>query len=119
MDVIYEPLDFTARLAALVPKPRVNLTRFQEVFAPNSKYRAQVTPAKRSRGGRLREGFGAVMPLDTLMGQRKPPVPTADPTVDEASLPAASTRNDGLFFYTPRSRVSTCSSVMPCSGSGG
>jgi hypothetical protein len=31
------PLDFIARLAALVPKPRVNLTRFYGVFAPNSK----------------------------------------------------------------------------------
>jgi len=44
-------LDFIARLAALVPKPRVNLTRFHGVFAPNSKYRARVTPAKRGRGG--------------------------------------------------------------------
>ncbi len=39
-----------ARLVALVPKPRVNLTRFHGVFAPNSKYRALVTPAKRGRG---------------------------------------------------------------------
>jgi len=50
--VIFEPLDFIARLAALVPKPRVNLTRFHGVFAPNSKYRARVTPARRGRGGR-------------------------------------------------------------------
>jgi hypothetical protein len=28
--VIFEPLDFIARLAALVPKPRVNLTRLDE-----------------------------------------------------------------------------------------
>ena len=27
-DVVFEPLDFMARLAALVPTPRVNLTRF-------------------------------------------------------------------------------------------
>ncbi len=47
--VIFEPLDFIARLVALVPKPRVNLTRFHGVFAPNSKYRALVTPAKRGR----------------------------------------------------------------------
>ena len=47
---IFEPLDFIARLAALVPKPRVNLTRFHGVFAPNSRYRARVTPAKRGRG---------------------------------------------------------------------
>ena len=50
--VIFEPLDFIAHLAALVPKPRVNLTRFHGVFAPNSKHRARVTPAKRGRGGR-------------------------------------------------------------------
>jgi hypothetical protein len=36
-------------LAALVPKPRVNLTRFQGVFAPNSSLRVQVTPDQRTR----------------------------------------------------------------------
>jgi hypothetical protein len=30
--VIFEPLDFIASLAVLVPKPRVNLTRFHGVF---------------------------------------------------------------------------------------
>jgi hypothetical protein len=30
--VIFEPLDFIAKLAALVPKPRVNLTRFHGVL---------------------------------------------------------------------------------------
>ncbi len=47
--VIFEPLDLIARLVALVPRPRVNLTRFHGVFAPNSKYRALVTPAKRGK----------------------------------------------------------------------
>jgi hypothetical protein len=59
--VVFEPLDFIARLAALVPaapahpcargirtsmyvKPRVNLTRFHGVFAPNSNLRSRVTP---------------------------------------------------------------------------
>ena len=48
--VIFEPLDFIARLAALVPRPRVNLTRYHGVFAPNSQYRALVTKAGRGRG---------------------------------------------------------------------
>jgi hypothetical protein len=48
--VVFHPLDFIARLAALVPKPRVNLTRFHGIFAPNSKHRALVTPAKRGKG---------------------------------------------------------------------
>jgi len=52
--VIFEPLDFIARLAALVPKPRVNLTRFHGVFAPNSKHRALVTSAKRGKGSKAK-----------------------------------------------------------------
>jgi Putative transposase len=48
--VPFEPLDFIARLAALVPKPRVNLTRFYGVFAPNSKHRTGITPARRGKG---------------------------------------------------------------------
>ena len=46
--------DFIARLAALVPKPRVYLTRFHGVFAPNSRDRASVTPGKRGRGAKPR-----------------------------------------------------------------
>ncbi len=53
--VLFEPLDFIARLAALVPKPRVNLTRYHGVFAPNSAHRAWVTKAGRGRGGRRPE----------------------------------------------------------------
>ena len=51
--VIFEPLDFISRLVALVPKPRVNLTRFHGVFAPHSKYRARVTPARRGKGQKI------------------------------------------------------------------
>jgi hypothetical protein len=40
--VIFEPLDFIAKLVALVPKPRVHLIRFHAVFVLNSKYRMQV-----------------------------------------------------------------------------
>ncbi len=54
--VIFQPLDFIARLAALVPKPRVNLSRFHGVFAPNSKHRALVTPAKRGKGNKTKGG---------------------------------------------------------------
>jgi hypothetical protein len=48
--IIFEPLDFIARLVSLVPRPRVNLTRFHGVFAPNSHYRVLVTPAGRGKG---------------------------------------------------------------------
>jgi hypothetical protein len=44
--VLFEPLDFISKLAALVPAPRVNLTRFHGVFAPHSQYRAIITPSR-------------------------------------------------------------------------
>ncbi len=40
---------FHRQAGGLVPKPRVHLTRFHGVFAPNSDWRAQVTPAKRGQ----------------------------------------------------------------------
>lgn len=50
--VILEPLDFIARLAALVPKPRVNLIRYHGVLAPNANHRGEVAPLGRGRGGK-------------------------------------------------------------------
>jgi hypothetical protein len=44
--VLLEPLDFIARLAALLPRPRLNLTRFHGVFAPNFKYRKCIVPQR-------------------------------------------------------------------------
>ena len=39
-------MEVMGRLAALVPRPRVNLTRFHGVFSPNSKLREHVVPQK-------------------------------------------------------------------------
>ena len=46
--VVLDPL-FIARLAALVPRPRLNLTRFHGVFAPNCKHRESVVPKRKPR----------------------------------------------------------------------
>jgi len=42
--MVYEPLDFLGKLAALVPPPRGNLVRYAGVFAPNAKLRADIVP---------------------------------------------------------------------------
>lgn len=47
--VEFEPVEFIAKLAALVPPPRVHLTRFHGVFAPNANWRAQLTPSGRGK----------------------------------------------------------------------
>ena len=39
---LFEPLDFVARLAALVPRPRTHLVRYHGIFAPNARQRALV-----------------------------------------------------------------------------
>ena len=74
--VVLSPMEFIGRLAALVPKPRVNLTRFHGVFSrgglpPNSKLRKYVVPQHPveepenpkpkaySRPGRVRMGAAA------------------------------------------------------------
>jgi hypothetical protein len=44
--MIFEPQDFIARLASLVPKPRAHLTLYHGVFAPASALRAQVVPKR-------------------------------------------------------------------------
>ena len=65
--IVIEPLDFMARLAALVPPPRMHLTRYHGVFAPHSKLRAAVTPAHR--------GTGASKPPATAAESARPPTP--------------------------------------------
>lgn len=50
--VIFEPEDFIARLAALVPAPRAHLSRFHGVFAPHSALRERVVPKREACAGR-------------------------------------------------------------------
>jgi len=40
--VLFEPLDFIARLAALVPRPRAHLVRYHGLFAPNANHRQHI-----------------------------------------------------------------------------
>ncbi|HIG44689.1 MAG TPA: hypothetical protein EYQ14_29750 [Gammaproteobacteria bacterium] len=44
--MLFSPLDFLSKLAALVPRPRHNLVRFHGIFAPNSKMRKLIVPGK-------------------------------------------------------------------------
>jgi len=64
--VIFEPLDFLARLAALVPSPGVNLTRYHGVFGANHHLRAWIVPGK---GGRESsgQGLGGALPKHAAM----------------------------------------------------
>jgi hypothetical protein len=51
-----KPVEFIAKLAALVPPPRAHLTRFHGIFAPNANLRGQLTAAHRGKGGAATSG---------------------------------------------------------------
>jgi hypothetical protein len=42
--ILFSPVDFLSKLAALVPRPRHNLVRYHGIFAPNSKMRKLIVP---------------------------------------------------------------------------
>jgi hypothetical protein len=62
--VAFDPVDFMARLAALVPKPRVNLTRYHGVLAPNHRWRGEVTPAKRDKAPKMGSNAEVKTPIE-------------------------------------------------------
>jgi hypothetical protein len=42
--LVFEPMDLIARLAALIPRPRANMSRFYGVFASAHPWRSRVVP---------------------------------------------------------------------------
>jgi hypothetical protein len=62
--VIFEPEDFIARLAALVPKPRAHLTRYHGVCAPASPDRTRVVPGTRAGAADKAKACGEVSATD-------------------------------------------------------
>jgi len=73
--VLFTPQDFLARLAALVPRPRVNLTRYHGVFAPNSPFRRAVVPGSANPAPKKRQKLAASTPAEPAMDQVLPSAP--------------------------------------------
>jgi hypothetical protein len=69
--VIFDPEDFIARLAALVPKPRAHLIRYHGVVAPASALRAQVVPSGRGLGRSGRAGPKPKAPDETAVERHR------------------------------------------------
>lgn len=69
--MVFAPVDCTARFAALVPTPRVHLTRNHVVFTPPSRWRSRITPAGRGSGAK---------PADTLTPAERGTGSFAEPT---------------------------------------
>jgi hypothetical protein len=65
--VVLEPMDVPARLAALIPSPQVNLTRYHGVFAPNHRMRSAIVPG-REVPRPPSEGQGGQIPRHAALG---------------------------------------------------
>jgi len=83
--VLFSPQDFIARLAALVPRPRVNLTRCHGVFAPISPMRRAIvpTPASARRRRKRKDSAAAIAtrqctPTESRSDCNDPPHRAAD-----------------------------------------
>ncbi|WP_437911117.1 transposase [Sorangium sp. So ce327] len=49
---VISPMEFMARLAALIPPPKIPLVRYHGVFAPRSSWRSLVTPKPPARAAK-------------------------------------------------------------------
>ncbi len=58
--IVMSPLEFMQRLAALVPRPRLNLIRFHGVLAPNAKLRSEIIPGSKKNKSNASNASGAV-----------------------------------------------------------
>jgi hypothetical protein len=54
--ILFSPVNFLSKPAALVPKPCHNLVRYGGVFAPNSKMRQLIFPKRNRPIGKVKKG---------------------------------------------------------------
>jgi len=75
--ILFEPIEFLARLAALVPRPRGNLVRYHGILAPNAEHRSAVVPNSSKRTRRRRTAGHARVPVLGRDRQDDSAAPTA------------------------------------------
>jgi hypothetical protein len=88
--LLFDPLDFLGRLAALTPKPRVNLLLYHGVFAPHAaRRRAAVARARDVAGGPAEGGSAPGSPA----GVPSQPAAGRSSPIDEAAAAPAPRKN--------------------------
>ncbi|XXX71018.1 transposase [Sorangium sp. So ce128] len=88
---VMNPLEFRARLAALIPPPKIPLVRYHGVFAPRSSWRSLVTPKPPARAAKSEPCAGHA------------PVPASPAPASPCAPPALSARS--LVHADPTVRV--------------
>jgi len=131
--LVFDPLELLERLAALTPRPRINLVLYYGVFAPHAKRRAWVIAAARgdlgmvTSVGRTRSGDGARGgcngPAHRPPGQPCGPPgvrqPAADAVAPAAAPPGQTSSDWGGSSWAQLMRRSFGFDVLACSRCGG
>jgi len=73
--VIFEPQDFMAKLAVLVPAPRSHLTRYHGVLAPAAAWRSRIVPTAAAHAGYIGFGMVSSSQMPTISSVDHEPVP--------------------------------------------
>ncbi|MDV6345792.1 transposase [Nitrosomonas sp. Is37] len=60
--IVMSPLEFMQWLAALVPRPRLNLIRFHGVLAPNAKFHSEIIPGNKKNKSHVSDRNGDAPP---------------------------------------------------------
>ena len=97
-----DPVEFLAKLAALIPPPRKHLTRYHGVFAPNHAWRGQVVPTVSKA---VASGSADEEPTAVLEAEKRVPATELARRLDWAALLmrvfAMYTRRTGFARYPP------------------
>jgi hypothetical protein len=86
--LVFEPVELLERLAALTPRPRINLVLYHGVLAPHSRWRARVVAYGREALGSV--GSDAAV----RCGTAAPPVPSGALPPDGGLEPSGATHRD-------------------------
>jgi hypothetical protein len=81
--ILFSPHDFIARLAALIPRPRINLTRYHGVFAPSSPMRRAIVPTS----ARARQRRKSKDPATAQATREQQPAATPTDSADPPTAP--------------------------------
>ena len=110
---LLEPLQFLARLSALIPPPRHPLIRFHGVVAPNSSWRSEVIPESKEemRGDRASSALKPVLSPSQLLE------PSEDSASQQTLLDEQNWQNTRLDWATLLKRVYNIDALAcPCGG---
>ena len=110
------PMDFMARLAALIPPPRYPLVRYFGVLAPNSKWRKLVVPQPRSASSTHGHGLSGASTEGSSAKRAAGNASAKASSIDNGGVMPTITSAAMLAMVSPVPAIKSGSMVLPLPG---